>query len=135
MKRWLVILTVLVIVLSALAVRRSVQTTERRKREIGYKVALRTYSEAFHPGIARRELEDSLRSRNTDFTWMYTAFGERTESQYADLVKIGEETAPWYCEEEYVYVAFEFSGVERHKQNDSDVLERIEIFQPDEGCL
>jgi len=135
MKRWLVILTVSVIVLSALAVRRSVQTTARRKREIGYQAALRTYSDAFHPGITRKELEDSLRSRRINFTRMYTAFGGTTQCQYADLVKIGEETAPWYCEVEYVYVAIEFSGTDKYKQNDADVLERIEEFRPDQGCL
>lgn len=135
MKRWLLMLIALVFVLAAVAVRSSVRTMARRKREIGYKVELRTYSEAFHPGITRKELEDYLRSRNTNFSWTYTAFGGRTESQYADLVKIGEETAPWYCSEEYVYVAFEFSGVETYKQNDSDVLERIEIFRQDSGCL
>lgn len=135
MKRRLLILIALVIVLSALAVRSSVRAMARRKREIGYEAALRTYSAAFHPGITRKELEDRLRSSNTHFSWTSTAYGGRTETQYADLVKIGEENAPWYCSEEYVYVAFEFTGVAINEQNDSDVLERIEIFRPDSGCL
>jgi hypothetical protein len=66
---------------------------------------------------------------------MFTAYGGRTKSQYADLVKIGEESPPWYCSEEYVYVALEFASSEPLKQDDSDLLERIEIFQPDSGCL
>jgi hypothetical protein len=65
----------------------------RREREIGYEVALRKYSETVHPGITRKELEDYLRPRNTNFSWMFTAFGGRTTTQYAALVKIGEETA------------------------------------------
>lgn len=85
--------------------------------------------------MTRKELEDYLRSHHTNFTWAFTAYGGRRVSQYADLVKIGEETAPWFCSEAYVYVAFEFSGVEQFKQNDSDVLERIELFRPDTGCL
>ena len=76
-----------------------------------------------------------MRARKIAFSWMYTAFGGRTEGQYADLVKIGEESPPWYCSEEYVYIAFEFSFLGKWEQNDSDVLERIEIFQPDSGCL
>jgi hypothetical protein len=56
--------------------------------------------------MTRKDVEDYLRSRNTKFTWIWTAFGGRRESQYADLVKIGEETAPWYCSEACVYVAF-----------------------------
>jgi hypothetical protein len=40
----------------------------RREREIGYEVALRKYSETVHPGITRKELEDYLRPRNTNFS-------------------------------------------------------------------
>jgi len=131
MKRWLLMLIALVIALSALAVRSSVRAMERRKREIGYEVALRTYSEAFHPGITRKELEDYLRSRNTHFYSVLTGFGGRTESQYADLVKIGEETPPWYCSEAYVYVAFEFWEGSNHQ--DCQVLKdcRITLLQID----
>ena len=81
-------------------------------------------------------MESYLRARNAHFSWIYTGFGGRHESQYADVIKIGEETAPWYCSEAYVFVAFEFSGVEAYdKQKDSDPLERIEIYRPDSGCL
>lgn len=96
-------LIALVMALSALAVWSSVRAMGRREREIGYEVALRKYSETVHPGITRKELEDYLRPRNTNFSWMFTAFGGRTTTQYAALVKIGEETAPWYCSEEYVW--------------------------------
>jgi hypothetical protein len=109
MKRWLLVLIALVIAVSALAVRSSVRATASRKREIGYQIELRTYSEALHPGMTRRELEDYLRSNNTNFTWVFAAYGGRRVGQYADLVKIGED--------------------------DSDVLERIELFRPYTGCL
>ena len=135
MKRWLLVLIALVVAVSALAVRSSVQATARRKREIGYQAELRTYSEALHPGITRKKLEDHLRLNNTNFGSVFTAYGGRSESQWADVVKIGEESAPWYCSEAYVYVAFEFSAVEHFKRNDSDVLERIELFRPNTGCL
>ena len=128
-------LIALVIAASALAVRSGIQARASRKREIGYESEFRTYSEALHPGITRKELEEYLRSKNTDFTWAFTAYGGRRVSQYADLVKIGEETTSWYCGKASVYLAFEFSGLEKFKQNDSDVLERIELFRPDTGCL
>jgi hypothetical protein len=88
--------------------------------------------------MTRKDVEDSLRSKNTKFTWIFTAFGGRRVSQTADVVKIGEEAAPWFCSEAYVYVAFEytFTRIEDiHRQDPSDILERIELFQPDTGCL
>ena len=60
----------------------------------GYIGALKAYSDALHPGMMRKDVEDYFRSRNTKFIWMWTALGEGRESQYADLVKIGKETAP-----------------------------------------
>lgn len=68
MKRWLLMLIALVMALSALAVWSSVRAMGRREREIGYEVALRKYSETVHPGITRKELEDYLRPRNTNFS-------------------------------------------------------------------
>lgn len=118
-------------VISVVAVWNGVRATARKKRAAGYQSTLRTYAEALHPGATRRQVEEYLRSRNVHFTWVYTAFGGRTKSQYADLVKIGEESAPWYCSEEYVYVALEFSSDSPHEQDESDLLERVEIFQPD----
>jgi hypothetical protein len=107
-----------------------------REREAGYRGALKAYSAALHSGMTRKDVEDYLRSKNTRFTWAWTAFGGRKESQYADLVKIGEESAPWYCSEANVYVAFEFRDVNGfNRQTDSDVLQRIEIFRPYSGCL
>jgi hypothetical protein len=136
MKRGLILLIGAAVLMSALAVRSSIRAAAKRKREVGYAVALKTYLEALHPGMARSDVEAYLRSRSTQFSWVYTAFGGRRESQYADVVKIGEETAPWYCGEAYVYVAFEFTPVgDVDSQNDSDVLQRIEFFRPYTGCL
>ena len=55
-----------------------------------------------------------------------------------DLVKIGEETAPWFCSESNVYVAFEFnpkSKDERADSNGSDTLKRVSVFHQLERCL
>jgi len=129
MRHGLIILLITTATLiSALAVRNNIRETARRKREIGYTVALKAYSQALHPGMTRKDVEGYLRSRNTQFTWIYTAFGGRRKSQYADVVKIGEEAAPWYCSEAYVHIALEFSPVKDFRQTDSDVLQRIEIY-------
>jgi hypothetical protein len=136
MRRWLILLVAVGTVVSAIVVWNSIRSAARRKRETGYIGALKAYSDALHPGLMRKDVEDYLRSRNTEFTSMWASFSDRRESQYADLVKIGEETAPWYCSEAYVYVAFEFLPAnDVHRQTDSDMLQRIEIFRPYSGCL
>jgi hypothetical protein len=126
---------VVAVLISALVVRKITRDAARRKREIRYTVAFKAYSQALHPGMKRKDIEEYLRSRNTKFSWIFTAFGGRRVSQYADIVKIGEEAAPWYCSEAYVYVAFEFAPVRDFRQTDSDVLQRVEMFRPYTGCL
>jgi hypothetical protein len=136
MSRWVsVILAALIVATTALVVSGHAKSVAKKKREIDYQSALQKYSRAIKPGSGRTEVENYLRSRNTAFTWAYTAYGARKESQNADLVKIGQEAPPWYCSEAYVYVAFEFSPSGTLKQTSSDALERIELFQPDTGCL
>src|SRR5262249_17725210 len=131
------LLVVAAILISAIVVRSSSRAAARRKREAHYSDSLKAYSDALHPGMMRRDVEEYLRSRNAQFSWIYTAYGGRRESQYADVVKIGEESAPWYCSEAYVYIAFEFLPVNSfsHDQTPTDVLQRIEIFRPYTGCL
>jgi hypothetical protein len=135
MRNWRIALVVTLILITGLAVWNGGRAIARRRRAVGYQTTLRTYSQALHVGTTRAQVEENLRSRNVHFTWMSTAFGGRTKTQYADLVKIGEESAPWYCSEEYVYVALEFSSTIPFEQDESDLLERVEIFQPDSGCL
>ncbi len=138
MKRWLLWLIPAAVLTVVLAARYMNQEAAKKKREIGYAYALKSYSQALHTGMTRKNVEDYLRSKNTTFTWIFTAFGPRGDSQTADIVKIGEEAAPWFCSEAYVYVAFEytFTRIEDiHRQDPSDILERIELFRPYTGCL
>jgi hypothetical protein len=136
MKRWSPwIGTVIVLAIFGAAARNHMKSVAREKREIVYRSVLQKYSAELALRSRRPEVESYLRARGADFSWIYTAFGGRRKSQYADVVKIGEESAPWYCSDAYVYIAFEFSGAEDYKQSDSDVLERIEIFRPYSGCL
>ena len=138
MKRWLVLLIPAAVLTVVLAARYINQEAARKRREIGYADALKSYSQALQPGMTRKDVENYLRSKNTKFTWIFTAFGARRVSQTADIVKIGEEAAPWFCSEAHVYVAFEykFTRIEDiDRQDPSDILERIELFQPYTGCL
>ncbi len=123
------------ILLSALAVWNGIRDAARKKREIGYTTALKAYSKAIHPGMTRKEVEEYLRSENTQFSWVYTAFEVKGESQYADIVKIGGRACSRYCSEAYVYVALEFSPRKDFEQTATDILQRIEIFRPYSGCL
>jgi hypothetical protein len=127
---------IITIILSALVLSHT-RAAAKSEREVGYQAGLLAYSNDLKPGLTRREVEDYLRARNASFK-NECCLGH--ENYYADLVHIGEERAPWYCSEEHVYVAFEFSAVEKHDlasffAKDSDVLKRVEIFQPDTGCL
>jgi hypothetical protein len=131
---------VIAAVLSAIALRYHLKAEAGKKREVAYQAALRAYSFDLKPGLTRKEVEDYLRARNAKFSQM-CCLGKQYKD-YADLVKIGEEDAPWFCSEAYVYVAFEFAAIESHDllsaspfARDSDVLRRIEIFRPLTGCL
>ena len=60
------------------------------------------------------------------------------EAGWDDLVKIGEESVPWFCSENNVYIAFQFnpkSTGELSKTNVSDVLKRVSVFHQLERCL
>jgi hypothetical protein len=64
---------------------------------------------------------------------------EFSRGVYDDLVKIGQEDAPWFCSEKNVYVALEFIGPERHSVGPSaeayDTLTTITIYRWLEGCM
>jgi hypothetical protein len=80
MRRWRILLIVIAVLIAALAVRKITQDAAKRKREIGYAVALKAYSQALHPRMTRKDIEEYLRSRNTQFSWIFTAFGGRRVS-------------------------------------------------------
>ena len=108
----------------------------KAKREAGYQAALQEYSNEIKPGLTRNEVESYFRTRGVRFTQMCCVGQAR--GAWADLVKVGEESAPWYCSEYYVNIAFEFRATEPHRlweSRDSDVLESVRIFRQLGGCL
>ena len=107
----------------------------QKKREAAYQVKLQSYSDVLKPGMTRKNVEDYLRGKGV-------AYGQLCcideKSAYADLVYIGKEKHPWYCEKHSVYIAFQFAAVEPHKFSeayDSDTLKSITVFHKLDGCL
>jgi len=136
MKRWLLVLIGVIIAVSAgAAIRSRIKSAAKKKREAVYESTLQAYSQNLKPGLTRKEVEEYLRAKGTYFTQMRCI---KERSALADLVKIGEEDAPWYCSEHWVHIAFEYAAVEPHnslKAYDTDVLKTITIFHEWGGCL
>jgi hypothetical protein len=92
--------------------------------------------------MTSKNVEAYLRAKGVTFgqlcSWGEGELCIDERSAYADLVKIGKEKHPWYCEEHSVYIAFQFAAVEPHKgweAYDSDTLKRVTIYHKLEGCL
>jgi hypothetical protein len=120
---------------------------EQRKaaeREAYYQSALAKYGSDLKPGMSREQVEQRLQTNGKRFSQMCCVAnftGEHASlvgSSWDDLVKIGEESPPWFCSEHNVYIAFEFnpkSQGERLETNPSDTLKRVSVFHHLEGCL
>jgi hypothetical protein len=70
-----------------------------------------------------------------NFKGKYVSFDR---AGYDDLVKIAEESVPFICSENNLYIAFEFnpkSQSEPSSTNGSDILKRISVFHQLEGCI
>ena len=152
MRRWLLLVSVVIVVIVLTTIdpryvwKYVWKTETMKKRDAAYQSALQAYSQNLQPGLTRREVENYLRVRDISFGQM-CCVDER--SAFADLVKVGQEDAPWYCSEYYVYVAFEFVAAESHPRwgtflwdsraranlDDSDVLKKVRIFRKLGGCL
>jgi len=140
MKRWLSLILVLTVVAAvAFGVRHVLEKRSEQKREIAYQSALRSYSERFQPGMTRKEVEDYLRARNIRFQQMCCVDHKLSKTVLDDLTKIGQESAPWFCSEHNVYVAFQFKGPERNdlggSADPSDTLKAVSLHHWLEGCL
>lgn len=137
MRRWIqVLLALTLLAVTAFGLHLLRTKREQDKREAAYQSALRSFSQAFKPGMSRKEVEDYLNAHNVRFSRM-CCVAQHTGT-FDDLTKIGEEDAPWYCSAKNIYVAFQFTAAERHglPQTDAlDTLREITIFRWLEGCL
>jgi hypothetical protein len=113
------------------------------ERERGYQNALTQYLVKMKPGMTREQVERHLHTDGKRVKQMCCVANGRegvtfVGTSYDDLVKIGEESAPWFCSEHNVYVAFEFNPKSQGEPSDtsgSDRLKRVSIFHGLEGCM
>jgi hypothetical protein len=137
-RRW-VVLTLIVILLSgtAFSIASLIERRAARERQTRYAAALKEYSDEIKPSTSRQEVEAYLQLRNRSFGQMCCVRAERRA--YADLVEVGQEKAPWFCNRNTVYIAFEFETTEPHglsaDARGSDRLESVTLFPRLEQCL
>lgn len=140
MRRYLLLAIVLIVLLScALTIRVELRDRDKKKREVAYQSALQSYSQNVTLGWTRKKVEAYFKARDIAFGqmgWLEEQPEDRTA--FADLIKVGHEDAPWYCSENYVYIAFQFSATEPHRPwmaAESDVLTKVRIYRQLGGCL
>jgi hypothetical protein len=112
MKRWRLPTTlVILVIICIVTVRHILEKRAQQEREAHYESILRGYSDSLKPGMTRLEVEKYLQSQNLTFRQMCCVnskvFGAGV---WDDLVKIGKEDAPWFCSENNVYIALDFTG-------------------------
>ena len=142
MKRLLLPISLLVAVgLLALGIRHGLKVQQKRKREAAYQSALLSYTQVLKPGMTRKEVEDYLRARNTDFGQTCCDVGVQPHPKHSldDITRVGQEDAPWFCSEHYVFVAFQFEDHGQYKSilgaDDNDILRSVTIYHSLGGCL
>ena len=135
-KLWAVLLAMALLGGAAYLVHLNLAKHAEQKRQVDYRRTTREYSDALKQGMNRADVENYIRSKNQKFQQMCCVDVQR--DAWADLIKIGEEAAPWYCSKNNVYVAFEFDAVEPRsttKALDNDTLLSVILYQRLEGCL
>ena len=112
-------------------------TVRNEVRDRSFRSALKKYSSELKLGSSRKEVEDYLRKHGVVFERCCMTFDER--SAFTDLVTIGRENTPWYCDEHLVYVALDFAATELphflETAHDSDVLKEVKLSRQAAGCL
>jgi hypothetical protein len=118
----------------------------RRKaavREARYQAILRRYSDDLKVGMNRDEVERYLETSGAQFRQMCCVANLRGQyvslngAAWDDLVKIGDESPPFFCGENNVYIAFEFNPKaqgELSGTNRSDSLKKVSISHELERC-
>ena len=142
MKRWLLPIALsLLVIVSFFVVRHILAKQAQRKREAHYQSVLSLCTADLRPGMTRGEVEGYLHARNVNFRQMCCVdLKDFRKGVWDDLTKIGAEDAPWFCSENNVYVAFQFTGkrqMERPQWNAdaSDTLKAVTLYHWLEGCL
>jgi hypothetical protein len=138
MKHWRSALLLLALVFCAVLIRSIWKCRAAQQREIAYQSALATYAKRFGSGENRKTVEDYLKEKRIEFGQMCCVERRESHTAYADLIRIGQEDAPWYCSENYVFIAIEFDAAEPNQlvlAQPSDSLKNVSIFRQLGGCL
>src|ERR1700744_714374 len=107
MRRWISITGILICAgILYWAVSSILTRREERRRESMFQETLRAYQEALKPGMTRAQVEAYLQSKGIRFQKSCCI---NHENRAADLTKIGEGNELWYCSENTMYVAFQFT--------------------------
>jgi hypothetical protein len=140
----LIVAAAAVIAISLWFVRHVRDRQAAAEREGGYHSVLAQYTVELKPGMTREQVERHLRANGKGFKQMCCVANFKGEYEsldragYDDLVKIAEESAPFVCGENNVYIAFEFnpkSPGELSQTNGSDTVKRISVFHQLGGCM
>ena len=136
-RRLLWIFVAIVIAVLAFGLREVLKARAQKKREVAYQSALAFYAKNLTLGMLRKDVDSYLRANHVSFS-QTCCFEFR--GAFADLVKVGEDDAPWFCSDTDVYVALEFAASEPLQPlstpaNDMDVLRKIAIERIGSGCL
>jgi hypothetical protein len=136
----MLVLSVVILTLIGIGIRREWKRQAREKREIEYQSALHSYSQLLKVGMTRKEVEDYLRTKNAQFSQMCCVDSkEMRKGIWDDLTRVGEEDPPWFCNHHSVYIAFQFIGQKREaaiwQADPSDTLKNISVYHQLETCL
>lgn len=116
-------------------VHRAAEAASMRYTE--YHITLARYAKTLQRGQRRQEVETYLKSENTQFGQICRI--DKPQRVWADLVKIGQEPAPWYCNRYNVYISLEFVFDEPQNTSlgthSSDRLESVRLWPHLEECL
>jgi hypothetical protein len=90
--------------------------------------------------MTRKEVEDYLRAKKLEFRQMCCVDTKEFRTiPCADLVRIGEEDAAWYCSSTDVYLACQFTNGGQFKEgmwraDDLDTQKAVGIHRSLETC-
>jgi len=87
-------------------------------RDAQYHAILKTYSRVLKPGMKRSEVENYF---------VMSKFVSFSRGASQDIVEIAHEKAGWVCQEQLVYLRFEFDGVEPNEPTSTDSLVRTSL--------
>src|ERR1019366_491178 len=128
-KRVKVLMTIAAIAVIVFSLWLGQEVRERHKdaeREVNYQTLLARCTGELKPGMTREQVERHLQTGGTRFRQMCCVANFRGQhvslvgAGWDDLVKIGEESAGWFCSENNVFIAFEFNPKSQGELSDTN---------------